>query len=158
AGLAGGGRQLAEGGQQLAANGAGLADGLDGLSVGAGEVADGTRRFGRGVEDLADGAGELADGTRELADGSQELPETLEEAVGVADRRGQRIAADRAVLDAGRDLAEAAIGGASLATTQLMHEGEEPLPLAALGTAGGLVLAVLGAATSWWWRRTASGR
>lgn len=156
-GLAGGTRELAAGGQELAANGAGLADGLDGLAAGADETADGTRRFGRGVEELADGAGELADGTRELADGSQQLPESLEEAVGVADRRGQRIAADRAVLEEGSELARAAIGGATLATTQLVHAGEEPLPLTALGTAGGLGLAVLGAALSWWWRRSGSG-
>lgn len=156
-GLADGADELEDGGRELADGGTQLAGGLGDLAGGADELAAGTREFGGAVDDLADGTEELADGTQELADGAGELPEALREAVGVADRSGQRAAATEAVLDAGHERARLAIGDAAFATTQLIHTGDEPLPLGLLASLG-TGLALLGSLVGWWWRRVGGRR
>ena len=138
AGLAQGSRALADGSRELAAGGEELADGSRELAAGGEELAAGT-------SELATGGAALAEGSEELAGGAGELPELLAEVVGVADRSGQDAATTLAVLDAGSELAQEHVGAAALRTLQLRHEGEEPVPAAALiGTLASVLVLLLG--------------
>ena len=138
AGLAQGSRELADGSRELADGAGELADGSRELATGSQELADGT-------DELATGTAELAEGSEELADGAGELPEVLAEVTDVADRRGQDTATILAMLDAGEGLAREHVGAAALRTLQLRHEGEQPVPVAALaGTAASVLVVLLG--------------
>jgi X-X-X-Leu-X-X-Gly heptad repeat protein len=142
--LAVGADGIASGAREVAAGSAGLADGSAELAVGTGTLADGAASVADGTVGLAAGADELADGTAALAAGAQELPPALTELTGVADRSGQDLATTAALLAAGSELAQEAVGDAALVTAQLTLAGEEPFPLlAVLGGSGTLLVAAI---------------
>lgn len=144
ASLAAGTQELAHGLGQLSGASDELASGADELTVGAQGIADGTAG-------LAEGSRELSDGVEGLAEGAGELPDALGEALGIADRGGQRSAVTAAILDEGAARALERRGPASLVTTQLIHPGTSPLPWLPIGL-GAAVLALGGGAT-WWLRQ-----
>lgn len=152
AGLADGAAGLAAGSQELAGGLGQLSGASDELTGGARELTDGAHELASGTDGLAEGTREVADGTRELAEGVSELPDALEEAIGTADRGGERAAVTAAVLDEGAALAQARHGDAARVTTQLLHRGQQPFPWLPVGIGGG-VLALLAALGIWWWRR-----
>ena len=150
--LATGTGELAAGLTQLSGASDDLSDGADELTVGARGLAEGTDGLAGGTRELAEGADGLAAGMDELAEGAGELPGALAEAMGVADRGGERAAVTAAVLDEGAARAEARRGDAASVTTQLVHHGRDPLPLLPLGIAA-LGLALVVGTTTWLLRR-----
>lgn len=151
-GLADGAAALASGANELAAGLGELSAASDELASGADELTVGARGLAAGTDGVAEGARGLADGMEELADGAGQLPDALGDAMGIADRGGERAAITAAVLDQGAMRAEARRGDADLVTTQLVHRGNDPLPLLPVGI-GGLLLALGAGATTWWMKR-----
>ena len=141
--LSGASGELAAGSGQLAAGSRELAAGTGGIADGSAEVAVGTGDLAVGSAELAEGGAQLAAGTDELAEGARQLPDALAEVVAIADRSGQDTAVTVAVLESGSRLAAAERGEAALVATQLRHEGQHPLPVAAVLSSVGSVLALL---------------
>ncbi len=141
--LRGASGELAAGSGQLASGSRELAAGTGGIAEGSAEVAEGTGELAEGGTELAEGSAQLASGSDELAEGAGQLPDTLAEVVAIADRSGQDTAVTVAVLASGSRLAEAERGEAALVATQLRHEGQQPLPVAAGVSAVAGVLALL---------------
>jgi len=150
--LSGASGELAAGSGQLAAGSRELADGTGGIAEGSAEVAEGTGELAEGGTELAEGSAQLASGSDELAEGARQLPGTLAEVVAIADRSGQDTAVTVAVLEAGRRLADAERAGAALIATQLRHEGQQPLPVAAVVSTVTSALALLLGVVGLRWR------
>ena len=155
-GLADGAAALARGTEELASGLGQLSGASDELEAGADELTVGAQGIAEGTAGLADGSRQLSDGVEGLAEGAGELPGALGEALGVADRGGQRSAVTAAILDEGAARAEGRRGPASLVTTQLVHPGESPLPWLPIGLAAAVL--ALGGGTATWWLRQRGGR